>query len=97
MRMIYLTVCFNFIVIIMSDFNPLDRAKVAVHRSSFDLSSKNCLRQKLVKSFLVIGRLPFLVTSIVSLLIGLLVLFPLIRLRIPVLRSIMTSTLCRYV
>ena len=24
----------------MSDFNPLDRAKVAVHRSSFDLSSK---------------------------------------------------------
>lgn len=24
----------------MSDFNPLDRAKIAVHRSSFDLSSK---------------------------------------------------------
>lgn len=30
----------------MSDFNPLDRAKVAVHRSSFDLSSKKLFTSK---------------------------------------------------
>lgn len=30
----------------MSDFNPLDRAKVAVHRSSFDLSSKKLFSAK---------------------------------------------------
>nr|DAJ81765.1 MAG TPA: hypothetical protein [Microviridae sp.] len=24
----------------MSDFNPLDRARISTHRSSFDLSSK---------------------------------------------------------
>lgn len=30
----------------MSDFNPLDRAKVAVHRSSFDLSSKRLFTAK---------------------------------------------------
>ena len=30
----------------MSDFNPLDRAKVAVHRSSFDLSSKKLFTAK---------------------------------------------------
>ena len=80
----------------MSDFNPLDRAKVAVHRSSFDLSSKNCLRQKLERFFLVIGRLLSLVTSIVFLPIGLLVLFLSIRLLIPVLKSIMIFMLCRY-
>lgn len=31
----------------MSDFNPLDRAKVAVHRSSFDLSSKKLFTAKI--------------------------------------------------
>ena len=31
----------------MSDFNPLDRAKVAVHRSSFDLSSKRLFTAKI--------------------------------------------------
>lgn len=31
----------------MSDFNPLDRAKIAVHRSSFDLSSKKLFTAKL--------------------------------------------------
>ena len=31
---------------IVSDFNPLDRAKVAVHRSSFDLSSKKLFTAK---------------------------------------------------
>lgn len=30
----------------MSDFNPLDRAKVSVHRSSFDLSSKKLFTAK---------------------------------------------------
>ena len=30
----------------MSDFNPLDRARVAVHRSSFDLSSKKLFTAK---------------------------------------------------
>ena len=30
----------------MSDFNPLDRAKLAVHRSSFDLSSKKLFSAK---------------------------------------------------
>lgn len=30
----------------MSDFNPLDRAKVAVHRSSFDLSAKRLFTAK---------------------------------------------------
>lgn len=30
----------------MSDFNPLDRAKIAVHRSSFDLSSKKLFTAK---------------------------------------------------
>ena len=30
----------------MSNFNPLDRAKVAVHRSSFDLSSKKLFTAK---------------------------------------------------
>ena len=30
----------------MSDFNPLDRAKLAVHRSSFDLSSKKLFTAK---------------------------------------------------
>lgn len=30
----------------MSNFNPLDRAKIAVHRSSFDLSSKNLFTAK---------------------------------------------------
>ena len=30
----------------MSDFNPLDRARVAVHRSSFDLSSKKLFSAK---------------------------------------------------
>ena len=30
----------------MSDFNPLDRAKVAVHRSSFNLSSKKLFTAK---------------------------------------------------
>lgn len=30
----------------MSDYNPLDRAKVAVHRSSFDLSSKKLFTAK---------------------------------------------------
>ena len=30
----------------MSDFSPLDRAKVAVHRSSFDLSSKKLFTAK---------------------------------------------------
>ena len=30
----------------MSDFNPLDRAKIAVHRSSFDLSSKKLFSAK---------------------------------------------------
>ena len=30
----------------MSDFTPLDRAKVAVHRSSFDLSSKKLFTAK---------------------------------------------------
>ena len=30
----------------MSDLNPLDRAKVAVHRSSFDLSSKKLFSAK---------------------------------------------------
>nr|QJB21405.1 MAG: major capsid protein [Microvirus sp.] len=32
---------------IMSDFNPLDRAKIAVHRSSFDLSSKKLFTAKI--------------------------------------------------
>lgn len=31
----------------MSDFNPMDRAKVAVHRSSFDLSSKKLFTAKI--------------------------------------------------
>lgn len=31
----------------MSDFNPLDRAKIAVHRSSFDLSSKKLFTAKI--------------------------------------------------
>lgn len=31
----------------MSDFNPLDRARVAVHRSSFDLSSKKLFTAKI--------------------------------------------------
>lgn len=31
----------------MSDFNPLDRAKVNTHRSSFDLSSKNLFTAKI--------------------------------------------------
>ena len=31
----------------MSDFNPLDRAKVSVHRSSFDLSSKKLFTAKI--------------------------------------------------
>jgi hypothetical protein len=31
----------------MSDFNPLDRAKLAVHRSSFDLSSKKLFTAKI--------------------------------------------------
>ena len=31
----------------MSDFNPLDRAKVAVHRSSFDLSAKKLFTAKI--------------------------------------------------
>ena len=31
----------------MSDFNPLDRAEVAVHRSSFDLSSKKLFTAKI--------------------------------------------------
>ena len=31
----------------MSDFNPLDRAKVAFHRSSFDLSSKKLFTAKI--------------------------------------------------
>ena len=43
---IYLTVWSNLIKLIMSDFNPLDRAKVAVHRSSFDLSSKKLFTAK---------------------------------------------------
>jgi hypothetical protein len=30
----------------MSDFNPLDRAKINVHRSSFDLSSKKLFTAK---------------------------------------------------
>ena len=30
----------------MSDFNPLDRARIAVHRSSFDLSSKKLFTAK---------------------------------------------------
>ena len=30
----------------MSDFNPLDRAKIPVHRSSFDLSSKKLFTAK---------------------------------------------------
>lgn len=30
----------------MSDFNPLDRAKIAIHRSSFDLSSKKLFTAK---------------------------------------------------
>nr|DAR09225.1 MAG TPA: hypothetical protein [Microviridae sp.] len=30
----------------MSDFNPLERAKIAVHRSSFDLSSKKLFTAK---------------------------------------------------
>ena len=60
----------------MSDFNPLDRAKVAVHRSSFDLSSKKLFTAKVgEKYYPVIGRLLFLVISIVYLLIGLPALF----------------------
>ena len=31
----------------MSNFNPLDRVKVAVHRSSFDLSSKKLFTEKI--------------------------------------------------
>lgn len=31
----------------MSDFNPLDRAKIAIHRSSFDLSSKKLFTAKI--------------------------------------------------
>ena len=31
----------------MSDFNPLDRAKIPVHRSSFDLSSKKLFTAKI--------------------------------------------------
>ena len=31
----------------MSDFNPLDRAKINVHRSSFDLSSKKLFTAKI--------------------------------------------------
>lgn len=31
----------------MSDFNPLDRAKISVHRSSFDLSSKKLFTAKI--------------------------------------------------
>jgi hypothetical protein len=34
------------ILLIMSDFNPLDRAKIPVHRSSFDLSSKKLFTAK---------------------------------------------------
>jgi hypothetical protein len=30
----------------MSDFNPLDRAKISTHRSSFDLSSKKLFTAK---------------------------------------------------
>ena len=30
----------------MSDFNPLDKARIAVHRSSFDLSSKKLFTAK---------------------------------------------------
>ena len=30
----------------MSDFNPLDRAKINIHRSSFDLSSKKLFTAK---------------------------------------------------
>ena len=30
----------------MSDFNPLDRARIATHRSSFDLSSKKLFTAK---------------------------------------------------
>ena len=30
----------------MSDFNPLDRAKIPTHRSSFDLSSKKLFTAK---------------------------------------------------
>ena len=31
----------------MSDFNPLDRAKIPTHRSSFDLSSKKLFTAKI--------------------------------------------------
>ena len=31
----------------MSDFNPLDRAKISTHRSSFDLSSKKLFTAKI--------------------------------------------------
>ena len=30
----------------MSDFNPLDRARISTHRSSFDLSSKKLFTAK---------------------------------------------------
>ena len=53
-------------------------------------------RQRLERFFLAIGRSPFLALSIVLRPTGLPVPFPSIRLRIPVSRNIMTSTLCRY-
>ena len=74
----------------MSDFNPLDRARISTHRSSLTCLVKNCLQLKSEKFYLAIGKLPFLAISIVFRLTGLLVLFQLIPLLILVSRSIMT-------
>ena len=88
----------------MSDFNPLDRAKIAVHRSSFDLSSKKLFTAKIGEILpfywqIAIPGTKYRVSQsrYQTLRIGLPVLFLLIPLRIPVLRNIMIFTLCRCV
>ena len=59
----------------MSDFNPLDRAKIPIHRSSFDLSSKKLFTAKVGEILPCYWQIAIPDTSIVFLLIGLLVLF----------------------
>ena len=45
--MIYFYNSIILILLIMSDFNPLDRARISTHRSSFDLSSKKLFTAKI--------------------------------------------------
>ena len=81
----------------MSDFNPLDHAKIPTHRSSFDLSSKKLFTAKVGEILPCYWQIAIPGTKYRISSDWLPVLFRLIRLLILVLRSIMTSTLCRYV